>query len=363
MYEGLLSETLEQISELNGAIMESVRVRQRKLAKPEDSLGRLETLSAHLSGITGTIRPALSPRTVIMCAADHGVTEEGVSVFPKEVTHQMVRNFLAGGGAINVVARQFGLKMVIIDVGVDAELPMHMQLRNMKVRSGTSNFLHTPAMSRNEAIAAVEAGIQVARSEIEAGARLLVAGEIGIGSTTPSAAIASVLTGMSAQEVTGPGTGLGLMGWRRKCQVIEEAIDLHRPNPDDALDVLSKVGGLEIGAIAGVVLAAAAAQVPVIIDSIVSTAGAAIACVLSPQSKHVMIAGHTCTTEPGQRALLSFLELSPILDLGIRLGEGVGSILAIPILEASIATLNEMATFKEAGVSHRTDANEDGSGY
>ena len=363
MSQGLLFETLEQISELNGAIMESVRVRQRKLAKPEDSLGRLEILSAQLAGITGTLRPALSPRTVIVCASDHGVTTEGVSVYPQEVTRQMVHNFLAGGGAINVVARQFGLKMIIVDVGVAAELPMHMQLRSLKVRPGTQNFLHEPAMSRSEAIAAIEAGIHVAKAEIESGARLLVAGEIGIGGTTPSAAIASVLTGLSAQEVTGPGTGLGLMGWRRKCQVIEEAIDLHQPDPHDAIDILSKVGGLEIGAIAGVVLAAAAAHIPVVIDSIVSTAGAAIACVMAPQAKHVMFAGHTCTTEPGHRALLSFLELTPILDLGIRIGEGVGAVLALPILETAVSTLNEMATYKEAGISYRLDANEESMGY
>jgi nicotinate-nucleotide--dimethylbenzimidazole phosphoribosyltransferase len=226
----------------------------------------------------------------------------------------------------------------------------------MKVRYGTANMLHELAMTPAEATAAVETGIAAANAEIEAGARLLLTGDMGIGNTTSSAAIAAVLTDLSVREVTGPGTGLGLAGWRRKCDVIERAIVRHQPAPNDPLDILSKIGGLEIAAIVGVVLTAAAARVPVVIDGFVSTAGAALASVLSPAAKQFMIAGHR-TTEPGHNALLTFLELNPILDLGMHLGEGTGAVLALPILEAAVATLNEMATFEEAGVS--TQHNEE----
>jgi nicotinate-nucleotide--dimethylbenzimidazole phosphoribosyltransferase len=238
----------------------------------------------------------------------------------------------------------------VVDVGVAAELPDHPGLRKLKVRAGTANLAREAAMSRAEAHAAVEAGIQAAQAEIEAGARLLVTGDMGIGNTTPSAAIAAVCTGQPVARVTGLGTGLELAGWQHKCRVIERALALHAPDPHDPLDVLSKVGGLEIGAIAGVILAAAAARIPVVVDGVISTAGAAIAAGLAPASRRFMIAGH-CSVEPGHKALLEHLDLTPVLNLDLRLGEGTGAALAVPMIEAAVAALNQMSTFAEAAVS------------
>jgi len=346
----LLATTIAKVTELDGPLMELVASKQQQLTKPANSLGRLEKLSARLAGITHQIAPPLRPRSVIVCAGDHGVTIEGVSAYPAEVTTQMVYNFLAGGAAINVLARQFGVNVIVLDVGVNGDLPTHPQLRNLKVRRGTGNLAQGLAMTRSEAVAAIEAGIQVAQAEIAAGAKLLITGEMGIGNTTPSAAITALITGLPVSQVTGMGTGVGLVGWRRKCAVIEGALTLHLPDINDPIDVLSKVGGLEIGAIAGVIIAGAAARVPVVIDGLISTAGAAIAALLCPAVKSFMIAGHR-GVEPGHTALLDYLDLTPVLDLNLALGEGTGAVLALPILEAAIATLNEMATFDDAQIA------------
>ncbi len=346
----LLATTIAKVSELDGPLMELVASRQQQLTKPANSLGRLEKLSTRLAGITRQIAPPLRPRTVIVCAGDHGVTIEGVSAYPAEVTTQMVHNFLAGGAAINVLARQFEVNVIVLDVGVKGDLPPHARLRNMKVRRGTSNLAQGPAMTRSEAVAAIEAGIQVAQQEIAAGATLLLTGDMGIGNTTPSAAITALITGLPVSQVTGMGTGVGLAGWRRKCAVIEGALALHLPDINDPIDLLSKVGGLEIGAIAGVIIAGAAARVPVVIDGLISTAGAAIAALLCPAVKSFMIAGHR-GVEPGHTALLDYLDLTPVLDLNLALGEGTGAVLALPILEAAVATLNEMATFEDARIA------------
>ncbi len=345
----LLAKTIANVSELDGLIMEVVANQQQQLTKPANSLGRLEKLSERLAGITRQAAPPLRPRTVIVCAGDHGVTIEGVSAYPSAVTTQMVQNFLQGGAAINVLARQFSVNVVVLDVGVNGDLPTHPNLRAMKVRRGTGNIAQDIAMTRNEAVAAIEAGIQVAQDEIAAGAKLLLTGDMGIGNTTPSAAITALITGLPVSQVTGMGTGVGLAGWRRKCAVIEGALSFHLPDVNDPIDVLSKVGGLEIGAIAGVVIAGAAARVPVIIDGLISTAGAAIAALLCPAVKSFMIAGHR-GIEPGHTALLDYLDLMPVLDLNLALGEGSGAVLALPIIEAAVATLNEMATFEDAQI-------------
>lgn len=352
----LLATTIANVSELDGPIMEMVASQQQQLTKPANSLGHLEKLSARLAGITRQLAPPLRPRTVIICAGDHGVTIEGVSAYPSEVTPQMIYNFLAGGAAINVLARQFGVNVVVLDVGVIGELPTHPRLRSLKVRPGTANLAQGPAMSRSEAVAAIEAGIRVAQEEIAAGTQLLLTGDMGIGNTTPSAAITALFTGLPVSQVTGMGTGVGLNGWRRKCEVIEGALALHLPDPHDPIDVLSKVGGLEIGAIAGVIIAGAAARIPVVIDGLISTAGAAIAVALCPGVKSFMIAGHR-GVEPGHTALLDYLDLSPVLDLDLALGEGTGAVLALPIIEAAVATLNEMATFEDAQIA-RARSNE-----
>lgn len=341
---------ISQIGGLDAPASEAAQQRQHNLTKPAGALGRLEELSIQLAGITGVLRPPLRPCRVIVCAGDHGVTEEGVSAYPADVTAQMVHNFLAGGAAINVLARQFGADVTVVDVGVRSELPDHPRLVKAKIRPGTANFLHTPAMTRAEAVAAIEVGINVAQAAIADGVHVLVTGDMGIGNTTASAAIAAALTGQPAVEVTGLGTGIGRDGWRHKVEVVARAIEVQLPDEQDPLDVLSKVGGLEIGAIAGVVLAAAAAHLPVLIDGVIATAGAAIATRLAPAARAFMIAGHQ-SLEPGHRVLLDYLDLRPLMSLDLRLGEGTGALLALPLLDAAVALLNEMATFSDAGVS------------
>ena len=350
----LLRQTIAQIGALDVTAIDAAQRRQQTLTKPPGALGRLEELSTQLAGITGELRPPLRPCYVLVCAGDHGVTAEGVSAYPSAVTMQMVANVLAGGAAINVLARQVGAEVVVVVAGVAGDLPDAPTLYKLKVSAGTANFAHAEAMSLGEAQAAVEAGIAAAQRALAAGARVLATGDMGIGNTTSSAAIAAVLTGRSAAAVTGFGTGIGRSGWQKKVAVIERELELHLPDPYDPLDVLSKVGGLEIGAIAGVVLAAAAARIPVIIDGIISTAGAALAVGLSPAARAFIIAGHQ-SMEPGHRALLEHLDLRPIVNLDLRLGEGTGALLALPILDAAVATLNEMATFGEANVSGPQD--------
>jgi nicotinate-nucleotide--dimethylbenzimidazole phosphoribosyltransferase len=345
-----LRTAISQIGGLDAPASEAAQQRQQHLTKPVGALGRLEELSIQLAGITGVLRPPLRPCRVIVCAGDHGVTEEGVSAYPADVTAQMVHNFLAGGAAINVLARQFGAEVTVVDVGVKSELPDHPRLVKAKIRPGTANFLREPAMTRTEAVAAIEVGIEAAQAALADGVRVLVTGDMGIGNTTASAAIAAALTGQPAVEVTGLGTGIGREGWRHKVEVVARAIELQLPDKHDPLDVLSKVGGLEIGAIAGVVLAAAAARVPVLIDGVIATAGAAIATGLAPAARSFMIAGHQ-SLEPGHRALLDYLDLRPLMNLDLRLGEGSGALLALPLLDAAVALLNEMATFSDAGVS------------
>lgn len=350
----VIHSTVAAVGALDARAMEAAGTRQANLTKPPGALGRIEALSIQLAGITGQLRPTLSPRQVIVCAADHGVTVEGVSAFPSAVTAQMVLNFLHGGAAINVLARLFGATVQVLDVGVQSDLPAHPLLTTAKVRRGTGNMRREPAMQPAEAVAAITAGIAAAESAIAGGARVLATGDMGIGNTTASAAIAAVLTGKSPAEVTGYGTGLSEEGRRHKVQVIEDALAQHRPDPADALAVLAQVGGLEIGAIAGVILAGAAGRVPVVVDGIISTAGAAIAAGLCPAVRPFLIAGHR-SAEPGHGVLLAHLGLTPLIDLDLRLGEGTGAALALPLLDAAVATLNEMATFAEAQVSGRSD--------
>jgi len=342
--------TIARIGGLDAPASEAAQRRQQSLTKPIGALGRLEELSVQLAGVSGSLRPPLRPCHVIICAGDHGVTAEGVSAYPAEVTAQMVQNFLAGGAAVNVLARLFGAEVMVVDVGVKSELPEHPQLIKANIRPGTNNFYHEAAMTRREALAAIEVGIAVAESAIQNGARLLVTGDMGIGSTTASAAIAAVLTELPVIDVTGLGTGVGRDGWHHKIEVIERALDYLMPDIHDPVDILSKVGGLEIGAIAGVVLAAAANRTPVIIDGIISTAGAALAVGLCPAAKAFLIPSHQ-SQEPGHRALLEQMDLRPLMNLDMRLGEGTGALLALPLLDAALATLNEMATFDDAGVS------------
>jgi nicotinate-nucleotide--dimethylbenzimidazole phosphoribosyltransferase len=350
----MLEQTLKTIAPLNQEAMAAAAARQAQLTKPAGALGRLEELSIQVAGITGQLRPPLAKRAIIVAAGDHGITAEGVSAYPSEVTPQMVLNFLNGGAAINVLARQAGARVVVLDAGVAAKLPAHPDLIESKVGPGTANFAQGPAMSRSQAIEAIEAGIVALNREDERGLHLVGTGDMGIGNTTPSSAICAVMTGASVAEVTGRGTGVDEATLRHKVEVIEKAIALNQPDPADALDALAKVGGFEIGAIAGIILAAAARRIPVLVDGFISTAGALIAAGLAPASKGYMIAAHR-SVEPGHRLMQEHLGLEPIFKLDLRLGEGTGSALAMPVVAAAVAILNEMATFAEASVSGKLE--------
>ena len=330
----------------------AARLRQDQLTKPAGSLGRLEELSIQLAAAAANARPSVARKAVIIMAGDHGVAAEGVSAYPPAVTPQMVLNFLRGGAAINVLARQAGAHVVVVDVGVAADLPAQEGLVSAKVAYGTRNLAAGPAMTRAEAEAAIQVGLDVIRSEIARGLDLVAAGDMGIGNTTPSAAIAAAFTGLDPCEVTGRGTGLDEAGRARKAAVIERALALNRPDPRDALDVLAKVGGLEIAGLVGVILGAAAQRVPVVIDGFISGAAALVAAELDPAVKPYLIAAHQ-SVEIGHRAILARLGLRPLLDLDLRLGEGTGAVLAFHLVEASARILNEMATFAQAGVDQK----------
>jgi nicotinate-nucleotide--dimethylbenzimidazole phosphoribosyltransferase len=341
---------LPLIPQLDAASAAEARARQAVLTKPPGSLGRLEELSIQLAGITGRARPSMQRKAIIVMAADHGVTAEAVSAYPAAVTAQMVHNFLAGGAAINVLARQANARVVVVDIGVDADLTGQTGLYHRKVARGTHNMAEGPAMTRAQAEAAILVGLDVIEAELALGLDLVAAGDMGIGNTTASAAIVAAITGAPVAEVTGRGTGVDDAGWARKVAVIERALAINRPDPADALDVLAKVGGLEIAGMAGVMLGAAAQRIPVVVDGFISGAAAVIAAGLDPAVKPYLIAAHT-SVEIGHRRALEYLGLRPLLDLQLRLGEGTGAALAFHIVEAAARLLDEMATFGEAGVS------------
>jgi len=345
-----LEQTIAQIAPLNGEAMTAARARQAVLTKPQGALGRLETLATQIAGITGNPRPRLLEPAVVVMAGDHGVAAQGVSLYPAEVTPQMVLNFLRGGAAINVLARHVGARVVVVDIGVAIDLPPHPDLLVRKIAHGTRDFSREPAMSREQAQQAVETGIAVVEEVIAAGVDVVATGDMGIGNTTPSSAIVAAITGRPVAEVTGRGTGLDDAGLARKVAVIEAALALHQPDPSDGLDVLAKVGGLEIGGLAGVMIGAAARRVPVAVDGFISGAAALIACTLAPAVQPYLIAGHR-SVERGHQAVFGRLDLEPLLDLGLRLGEGTGAVLAISLCQAACKVLDEMATFGEAGVS------------
>lgn len=347
-----LKQTIANIQPLNERAMEEARARQDNLTKPQGSLGQLEFLSIQVAGIKGTSRPKITHKVVFTLAGDHGVTEEGVSAYPSEVTPQMVYNFLRGGAGINVLARHAGARVVVADLGVATVLERHPDLKDKKVALGTRNMAKGPAMTREEAIRSIEAGIELVEEELEKGMDVLGTGDMGIGNTTPSSAITAAITGADVKIVTGRGTGLDDKGWERKVEIIQKALDLNRPDPKDPIDVLSKVGGFEIGGIAGVMLAGARYKIPVLIDGFISGASALIATSLAPLVKPYLIASHQ-SVEQGHRIILKHLGLKPILNLNLRLGEGTGAALGISLVEASLKILNEMATFAEAGVSEK----------
>lgn len=324
--------------------------RLNSLTKPLGSLGRLEEIATRLVAIREEERPRCTKKVIFTLAADHGVTEEGVSAYPQAVTNQMVLNFLAGGAAINVLGRHCGIEVVVVDIGVNNEMAHVEGLVQAKVRRGTRNITREPAMNNEELSSALSVGVELAAWAEEQGHTLIGTGEMGIGNTTAASAITAVLTGRPAAEVTGPGTGLDEPGLRRKIAVIERALEANRPDPSDPLGVLRKVGGLEIAGLTGLIVGSASRRIPVVIDGFISTAAAAIACSLEPKVKQFLFAGHR-SSEPGHAALLEFIGETPLLDLQMRLGEGTGAALAMTLIEAAAKLFDEMATFSSAGVS------------
>ncbi|RJQ49452.1 MAG: nicotinate-nucleotide--dimethylbenzimidazole phosphoribosyltransferase [Nitrospiraceae bacterium] len=352
-----LNAILSNINNVNGKFIEQAQRRLDNLTKPQGSLGRLEEFARQLVSITEKPMPALDKKVVFTFAGDHGVADEGVSAYPKVVTQQMVLNFLSGGAGINVLARHAGADVVVVDIGVDGDFGNAGESRNTplqirKIVRGTKNMRQEPAMTRDEALRCIDVGIELAHEYAKKGYAMFGTGDMGIANTTPSSAIASVLTGKPVEEVTGRGTGINDETWKHKVQVIKDAISFNRPDPSDALDVLSKVGGAEIGGIAGLMIGAAANRVPVIVDGFISTAGALIAYSIEPKTKDYMFAAHM-SQEVGHRAMLEKIGLRPVLDLDLRLGEGTGAALAMLIIEAGLKIYKEMATFGEAGVSEK----------
>ncbi len=354
MVTSFLPQILKEIKPLDKKAMEAARVRQNQLTKPHGSLGRLEELSVQIAGIVRNEMPHIEQKAIVTMASDHGVTAEGVSAYPQEVTAQMVYNFLSGGAGINVLARHIGARVIVVDMGVAADIESYPSLVSKKVAFGTSNMAKGPAMSREQALRAIEGGIEVINEEVTKGLDIIGVGDMGIGNTTSSSAICAVFTNEPAVRVVGRGTGISDEQLALKTKIIETALALNKPNPKDPIDVLSKVGGFEIGGIAGVILGAAAQRIPVVIDGFIAGAAALIATRLCPKVRDYLVAAHV-SAEAGHKIMLDYLRLKPILNLEMRLGEGTGAALAISIIEAAVKALTEMATFASAGVSEKLE--------
>jgi len=369
-----MQEILKKIAPVKIEFAEKAQKRLDNLTKPQGSLGRLEEFAKRIVAITENTMPVLDKKVIFTFAGDHGVSEEGVSAFPKEVTKQMVFNFLNGGAGINVLAHHAGADVVVIDIGVDFDFvgatlavaqdneitnkragtspaPTSCRFISKKIIMGTKNIREGPAMTRQEAEQCIGVGIELAAEYAQKGYGIFGTGDMGIGNTTPSSAIAAVLTERHVSEVTGKGTGISDEALKNKIRVIEDAISINKPDPSDPIDVLAKVGGAEIGGIAGLIIGAAAHRVPVVIDGFISTAGALIAYCLEPKTKDYMFAAHN-SVEIGHKAMLEKIGLKPILDLDLRLGEGTGAALAMLMIGAGLKIYKEMATFSEAGVSN-----------
>jgi nicotinate-nucleotide--dimethylbenzimidazole phosphoribosyltransferase len=337
----------------DSAAMELARTRQQQLTKPAGSLGKLEDIAIQIAGITRQSLPSLQQKAVIIMAGDHGVTNEGVSAYPAAVTPQMVHNFLQGGAAINALAQYVGARVIVVDVGVAADLS-HPNLLSRKVAFGTANIALEPAMTQAQMLGAIRVGIDVCDALLERGVDLVATGDMGIGNTTASSAITAILLQKPVALVTGHGTGISDEQLAHKVQVIERALARHTPNPEDPFDILMKVGGLEIAGLVGVIVASASRRVPVVIDGFISGAAALVAVEFNPLIREYLLAGHV-SVERGHRLILERLGLSPLLDLQLRLGEGTGAVLAMSIIEAALHAHCRMATFDEAGVSQRKE--------
>ena len=349
-----LPNTIRKIGPLDKKSMDEARARQDTLTKPQGSLGRLEELSIQLAGIQHRPIPRIEDRAVITMAGDHGVVAEKVGNWPQEVTAQMVGNFLHGGAGINVISRQVGARVVVVDMGVAGKLKANPKLISRKIAPGTQNMAAGPAMTKEQAIKAIETGIQIVTEEAAKGLDIVGTGDMGIGNTTASSAIFAALTGKPVAEVTGRGTGIDDDLLAHKVAVINKALSVNRPDPTQPLDVLAKVGGFEIGGLAGVMLGAASLHIPVVIDGFISGAAALIAISLAPALKDYLIASHV-SAESGHRLMLKQLGLRPLVDLELRLGEGTGAAIGIFLSETAARTLAEMATFAEAAVSEKNE--------
>lgn len=349
-----LNDILAEIQPVDKTWIDNAKARTAQLVMPPRALGRLHEISERLCGIYKTLSPSTERKAILVMAGDHGIVREGVSAFPQEVTGAMVQTFLSGGAGINALAGHVGADVWVVDMGVIPDLdPANIQggdrLWIRKVANGTANFAEGPAMTRAQAEESVVTGFQLAGELFDKGIHVLGTGDMGIGNTTPSAAIGAVITGEGLDIMVGRGTGVDDEGLRKKKEAIEKGIDINQPDPKDGLDVLAKVGGFEIGGIAGVMLAGAFHGRPVVVDGFISTAGALVACTLCPAVVEYLFAGHR-SEEPGHEAMLQHLGLKPVLDLGMRLGEGTGGALAMSIIEAAGRVVREVFTFDEAGV-------------
>lgn len=348
----LLNKTIEMIPSPDESMKEKALERLASQARPAGSLGVLEGISARLAAIFGTIDVRLKNKVIVTCAGDHGVIEEGVSLFPQEVTLQMVENFVNGGASINALGRHIGAAVRAADLGVNHDFDPALPIFHKKIGKGTSNMAKGPAMSREEAVKSIEAGIEIVNELFEEGpVDILGTGDMGIGNTTPSSAIVAAFSGMAVEELTGRGTGIDDEGLRNKIEVIKRALLVNKPDPEDGIDVLSKVGGFEIGGLAGLVIGAASKGIPVVCDGLISTAGAMIACRVAPEVKNYLFASHK-SVEAGHRYMHKWLGLEPVIDLGFRLGEGTGAALTINLLDASTRILAEIKTFEEVNIKN-----------
>lgn len=352
-----LPEIVKKIKPLDHEWVAKARERTAQLVMPTRALGRLHEIAEQLCGIRKTLKPGIDRKAVLVMVADHGVVAEGVSAYPQEVTGEMVRTFLRGGAGINAIARHVGAEVWVVDMGMIPDLDgesEHKEGRflNRKVAKGTANLAKGPAMSQEAAEKTIMTGFQLAAKLFQNGIEILGTGDMGIGNTTPSAAIGTVITGTNLEDMVGRGTGVDDQGLQQKREAVRRGIEINQPDRKDGLDVLSKIGGFEIGGIAGCVLAGAYFRRPVVIDGFISTAGALVAHALCPKVRDYLFAGH-CSEEPGHRIMLKYLELEPILDLGMRLGEGTGGALAMSVMQGAVRVFKEVLTFAEAGVSDK----------
>ncbi|SDH12288.1 nicotinate-nucleotide--dimethylbenzimidazole phosphoribosyltransferase [Halanaerobium congolense] len=345
-----LKKALNKIEKLDTKKMKEAENRLDQLTKPKGSLGKLEQMAVKLAGISSELYPNFEKKTHIVMAGDHGVVAEGVSAFPQEVTTQMVDNFLNNGAAVNVLAAEIGTEIKIVDMGMIDNLNKN-DLIIKKVKNGTDNMVKGRAMTKEEAVQSIEAGIEIAEDCIKSGSKVIGIGEMGIGNTTASSAIIAAITKAPLNDIVGFGTGLNPAGVEHKIEIIKTALEINDPDPKDAVDILSAVGGLEIAGMAGVIIGAAANKVPVIMDGLISGASALIAQKLNPEVVAYLIPSHS-SVEPGHKKVYEQLELSPFLHLDMRLGEGTGAVLAMPFLDTSVSLMKKMATFAEAAVNN-----------